>query len=74
MEEVRGHAVGGGHRTEPADIVVGPGIPHDADGLHGQQDGEGLPDGVVESGDADGEAGRGKGWRPPKAGQAESFF
>ncbi len=35
------------------DVVVGAAVAHDADGLHRQQHGEGLPDGVVEAGLAD---------------------
>ena len=34
-------------------VVVGAAVAHDADGAHGQQHGEGLPDGVVEAGLAD---------------------
>ena len=51
--EVRRHAVDRGHGAQRADEVVGAAVAHDADGLHRQQHGEGLPDLVVEAGLAD---------------------
>jgi hypothetical protein len=50
---IRRHAVGGGDGAQRADMVVGPPVAHDADGRHRQQHGEGLPDGVIESGGLD---------------------
>ena len=51
--EVGGHAVGRGDGAQRADVVVGAGVAHHADGAHRQQHGEGLPDLVVEAGLAD---------------------
>jgi 2-hydroxycyclohexanecarboxyl-CoA dehydrogenase len=53
LEEVRGHAVGGADRAQGQHLLIGAGVAHDADGLDRQQDGEGLPDAVVEAGLAD---------------------
>ena len=52
-EEVGRHAVGGGDGAQRADVVVGARVAHHADGAHGQQHGERLPDLVVEAGLAD---------------------
>ena len=51
--EVGGHAVDRGDGAQRADELVGAAVAHDADGLHRQQHGEGLPDRVVEAGLAD---------------------
>src|SRR5262245_4921431 len=51
--EVGAHPVGRGHRAQPDDVIVGAIIAHDADGAHGQQHGERLPNVVVEPGAAD---------------------
>ena len=51
--EIGGHAVDRGDGAQRADEFVGAAVAHDADGLHRQQHGEGLPDGVVEAGLAD---------------------
>lgn len=50
---VGGHAVGGGDGAEGADEIVGSGVAHHADGLDGEEDGEGLPDGVIKARIAD---------------------
>src|SRR5258708_30681942 len=50
---VGGHAVGRSDRPQRADVIVGAPVAHDADALHRQQYGEGLPDRVVEAGGAD---------------------
>ena len=50
---VGGHAVDAGDGAERADVVVGAAVAHDADGADGEEDGEGLPDGVVEAVAAD---------------------
>src|SRR5437762_4983476 len=50
---VGGHAVGRGDGPQRADEFIRARIAHDADRLHRQQHGEGLPDRVVESGIAD---------------------
>src|SRR5690606_14458709 len=47
---VGGHAVGGAHGAHHAGFFVGAVVAHHADAAHGQQHGEGLPDGVVEAG------------------------
>ena len=47
--EVRGHAVGRGHRAQAHHEVVGAAVAHHADRLHRQQHGKGLPDLVVEA-------------------------
>ena len=47
---IRRHAVGGGHRPERTDIIIGPAIAHNPDGAHRQQNGKGLPDHVIETG------------------------
>src|SRR3954451_19926829 len=51
--EVGGHAVDGGDGAERADVLVGAQVAHDAHGLDREEDGEGLPDGVVEARGAD---------------------
>ena len=48
-----GHAVAGGDGPQGADSGIGPLVAHDADGENRQQDGEGLPDLVVQPGGAD---------------------
>jgi hypothetical protein len=53
LEEVGGHAVGGGDRAQGQHVLIGAGVAHDADRLDRQQHGEGLPDLVVEAGLAD---------------------
>ena len=45
---VGGHAVHGGDGPHGDHIFIGAFVAHDADGLHRQQDGEGLPGAVVE--------------------------
>ena len=42
MVVIRRHTIGRGHGANGADMVVGAFVAHDADGLDGQQDGEGL--------------------------------
>src|SRR5436305_1481255 len=39
--EVGGHAVDGGYGAQRADVVVGAPVPHDTDGAHRQEHGEG---------------------------------
>ena len=51
--EVGGHAVDGGNGAEGADMVIAAAIAHYAYGFDGEEDGEGLPDLVVEAGIAD---------------------
>ena len=52
-EVVGGHAVHRCDGTECAGVVVGPLVTHDANGADGKQNGEGLPDRIVETGVAD---------------------
>ena len=47
---IRRHAVGRGDGAQGADVVVGATVAHHADGLHRQEDREGLPDLVIEAG------------------------
>src|SRR5438874_5423515 len=51
--EIRGHAVGRGHRAQAHDVFIGLPVAHHADGFYWQLLGEGLPDLVVEAGFSD---------------------
>ena len=51
--EIGGHAVGRSHRAQTDDVIVGAVIAHHADGAHRQQNGERLPNVVVQPGAAD---------------------
>ena len=46
---VGGHAVGGRHRSQSANKVVSPGIPHNTNGSNGQKYGKSLPNVIVET-------------------------
>lgn len=50
---VGGHAVQGLDDAQGAGVLVGAGVAHDADALHGEQDGEVLPEGLVGAGGLD---------------------
>jgi GMP synthase (glutamine-hydrolysing) len=52
-EVIGGHAVGRGDGAQRAGLVIGAAVAHHAHGAHRQEDGEGLPDVVVEAGLAD---------------------
>jgi len=47
---IRRHTVGRGDRADGADMHIGSVVAHHADGAHGEQHGEGLPDLVIEAG------------------------
>ncbi len=43
------HAVHGSDGAQGADEIIGSGIAHHADRLDGEEDGEGLPDGIIKA-------------------------
>src|SRR5690606_28634319 len=49
LVEVSRHAVGRGDRAQGQHLFIGPGVALDADSLDRQQNGEGLPDVVVQT-------------------------